>query len=154
MNFEIVKATRDNVKIANEFLTELIKDEKKYDKNINEKCVVNSFYENIYNLDNQFLYFAKVKDKYIGYIYGFIKDDGEAYINKNAVLDVMFVLEEYRNKGIGTSFIKLFQDWSLEKDVKFIELKVCNNNDIAISLYKNNLFEPNKVIMRLELNDN
>ena len=66
----------------------------------------------------------------------------------------MFVLEEYRNKGIGTSFIKLFQDWSLEKDVKFIELKVCNNNDIAISLYKNNLFEPNKVIMRLELNDN
>ena len=61
MNFEIVKATRDNVKIANEFLTELIKDEKKYDKNINEKCVVNSFYENIYNLDNQFLYFEKLK---------------------------------------------------------------------------------------------
>lgn len=153
MNFEIIKATNDNIKIANQFLTQLINDEKKYDNNINEKCIVNSFYENFYNLDNQFLYFAKVKDKYVGYIYGFLKDSGDAYLDKVTELDAMFVEEKYRNKGIGTSLIKKFQDWSKEKGAKYIELKVCNGNESAIYLYKKNLFKSIKTIMNCELVD-
>ena len=35
-----------DVKIANSFLTKLIHDEKKYDSNINENCIISSFYEN------------------------------------------------------------------------------------------------------------
>ena len=153
MNFEIIKATNDNIEIANKFLTKLINVEKKYDNNINEKCIVNSFYENFYNLDNYFLYFAKVKDKYVGYIYGFVKDNGDAYLDKVTELDAMFVEEKYRNKGIGTTLIKKFQDWSKEKGVKYIELKVCNDNEGAISLYKKNLFKPTKIIMDYEMKD-
>ncbi len=153
MNFELIKATNDNIKIANKFLTQLINDEKKYDNNINEKCIVNSFYENFYNSANQFLYFAKVKDRYVGYIYGFVEDNGDAYLDKVTELDAMFVEEKYRNKGIGTSLIKKFQEWSKEKEAKYIELKVCNGNESAIALYKKNLFESIKIVMNYEIKD-
>lgn len=43
MNVLIKKATINDVDIANQYLTKLIRDEKQYDKNINENCVVNSF---------------------------------------------------------------------------------------------------------------
>ena len=129
MNFELIKATNDNIKIANKFLTQLINDEKKYDNNINEKCIVNSFYENFYNSANQFLYFAKVKDRYVGYIYGFVEDNGDAYLDKVTELDAMFVEEKY------------------------IELKVCNGNESAIALYKKNLFESIKIVMNYEIKD-
>ena len=52
MKYIIKKATMNNIKKANELLTKLIIDEKKYDSNINEKCVVREFYEKIINDDN------------------------------------------------------------------------------------------------------
>ena len=40
MQFIIEKASFNDAKKANDLLTKLIIDEKKYDKNINEKCIV------------------------------------------------------------------------------------------------------------------
>ena len=49
MAIKIVNADRKTALVANELLTKLIKDEKKYDDNINEYCVVKSLYEKFYN---------------------------------------------------------------------------------------------------------
>lgn len=153
MNYKIRKAKIEDAKIINSFLTKLINDEKKYDDNINENCIVCKLYENLIEDTQNCILVAEVDKKIIGYLYGYIKNNGDAYINNVAQLEAMFVEKEYRKIGIGNKLITRFKKWSKEQNVKYIELKVCNNNDSAISLYKKNNFEGIKTIMSLKLED-
>lgn len=151
MDFIIRRANLDDVKNCNNFLTLLIRDEKNYDKNINENCKVNIFYENFISNENNCILIAQVEDDIVGYLYGFIKNNGDTYIDLVAQLDAMFIDESFRKYGIGTSLINEFKKWSIEHKVKQIELQVCNENDKAISLYKKNGFKNIKSIMSIEL---
>lgn len=153
MDFIIRKADVNDAQIANSFLTKLIQDEKKYDKNINENCVVHTLYENFIENEQNCILIAENNGIVMGYLYGFILNGGDAYIDVVTQLDAMFVDEEYRKLGIGNALIDEFKKWSKQKNAKYIELKVCNNNEDAISLYKKNGFENVKTIMSLELGD-
>lgn len=151
MEYVIKMATFEEAKLINGFLTRLIRDEKQYDKNINEKCVVTSLYENLIKNKNNCLLVAKNDMNIIGYLYGFIIDNGDAYVLKVAQLDAMFVDEENREKAIGSHLIENFKKWAKQKGVSNIELKVCADNKKAIDLYKKQGFKNSKVIMNLEL---
>ncbi len=59
MQFVIEKASLSDAKKVNDLLTKLIIDEKKYDENINQNCIVKSFYEKIYDDENVCLLVAK-----------------------------------------------------------------------------------------------
>ena len=146
----LIRANKDNVKYANELLTKLIHDEKKYDNNINEECIIDSYYESVIDKDNHYLYFAMEDNQIVGYIYGFMQDYGNVYINKVAQLDAIFVEENYRNKGIAKALINSFRDWANNKGIKHIELKVCNGNKDAINLYHRSGFKDTKTIMILD----
>ena len=134
MDFIIRKAELKDANIVNNFLTKLIKDEKKYDTNINDNFVVHTFYENFIEDEQNCCLIAEYNGKIIGYLYGFVQNNGNIYINIITQLDAMFADNEYRKLGIGNALIGEFKKWSKEKNAKYIELKVCNNNDIAISL--------------------
>ena len=136
MIFKIRRATLNDSSTINSFLTKLIQDEKKYDVNINENCVVTCLYENLIPYDNNCILVAEYKDKLIGYLYGYIENNGDAYINSIARLEAMFVEEKYRNNGLGTMLIDNFKTWAKSKEAKYVELKVCNENESAIALYK------------------
>ena len=151
MKLNIRQATESDCKKANEFLTKLIRDEKKYDENINEKCVVYSLYENLVKNSQNCILVAEVENKIIGYLFGYIKDNGDAYINKVARLEAMFIEEDYRQRGIGNDLIAAFKKWAIKQKVSYIELSVCNNNNQAISIYKKNGFKDTKTIMELDL---
>lgn len=151
MNYVIRKAEMKDSKIANNFLTKLIQDEKKYDNNINENCVVHTLYENFIENEQNCILIAENNEKIIGYLYGFVQNGGDAYIDIVTQLDAMFVDEDYRKLGVGNALIDEFKKWSKQQSAKYIELKVCNNNDNAISLYKKNGFKNVKTIMSLEL---
>ncbi len=148
---KITKANYDDAMCANELLTKLIKDEKKYDDNINENCNVTSFYERIYNSDGVCLLVAKENNFVTGYLYGYIENNGDTYINLVGVLDALYVREEYRCKGVATKLIKEFKLWSIKHNAKEIEVKVLNDNINAINLYKENGFKENKTIMNLKI---
>lgn len=150
MNIKIVYATKEDVSKANEFLTRLIQDEKKYNSNINEKCVVKSFYEKNLNNQNCCILFAKNDEEIVGYLYGFFRDDS-ANINKISKLDAMFVDENYRGQKIADKLIEEFKRWSMRKDCKHIELNVCNSNIVAFNLYKKHGFKEVKTIMSVDL---
>lgn len=150
MNIKIVYATKKDVSKANEFLTRLIQDEKRYDSNINENCVINSFYEKNLNNQNCCLLFAKSEEEILGYLYGFSRDDS-ATVNKISKLDAMFVDEKYRGQKIADKLIEEFKRWSISKDCKHIELNVCNSNIVALNLYKKHGFKEVKTIMSLDL---
>jgi ribosomal protein S18 acetylase RimI-like enzyme len=153
MNIEIMKATSGDVKKANEFLTRLIQDEKKYDSNINEKFVISSYYESVIKNPNKCLLIAKKDKEVIGYLYGHLIDNGDTVLNKVSRLDALFVDEASRGLKIANKLIDEFKKWSLDKDCKYIEVGVFNSNLVAYNLYKNNGFKAFKTVMSLDLKD-
>lgn len=77
MNFTISKAMLNEISEINKMLTDLIQDERKnYDSNINEKYKVQEFYEKLIDSDNKIILVARDNDIILGYVYGFIQDNG------------------------------------------------------------------------------
>lgn len=152
MDIKIVSATKDDVSKANEFLTRLIQDEKKYDSNINENCVIKSFYEKGIDNNNKCILFAKNDEEILGYLYGFVEDDG-AIINKVSKLVAIFVDEEYRGQKIANKLIEEFKKWSINKGAKYVEVNTFNSNIVAINLYKKHGFKEIKKILSVDLEE-
>ncbi len=152
LNFTISKAMLDEISEINNMLTDLIQDERKnYDSNINENYKVEEFYEKSIDDNNKIILVARENNIILGYIYGFIQDNGNLYNNKIAQLDALFVKEQYRGNGIAISLMKEFINWAEEKGVAYIELSVCKNNTNAISLYENEGFCIDKILLRKKL---
>lgn len=78
----------------------------------------------IYELDHQ--------------IIGFINYDS---IYEQAELEYIYVLPEYRNKGIATKLLEKMIDDLQSKNIKSITLEVRCNNDEAIKFYEKNGFK-------------
>ena len=128
---------KDDADRCDELLTMLILDEKKYDDNINEEFFVSEWYSTTLDDDERITFVAKEGEKVIGFIHGFIKDKAGITVKDTVVmLEAIFVLEEYRRKGIGKELIKVFKEWSILKGAKYIDLNVLNDNYAAMKLYE------------------
>lgn len=114
---------------------------------------MNPLYENLYNKDNTCLLVAKVEDKIVGYLFGFLLNSGDSVILTATKLDALFVLEEFRKKGIASALVNEFKCWVIQKQARFIELKACKGNDEAIKLYNKLGFKNTKIIMSLHIED-
>ncbi|MCR5145832.1 MAG: GNAT family N-acetyltransferase, partial [Clostridia bacterium] len=133
-------------------LTSLIQDERKnYNSNINENYEVKNFYEQYIENENMCILVAKENENYMGYIYGFIQENGNLFNNKIAQLDALFVKEQYRGNGIAKSLMKEFINWSKEKGATYVELSVCKDNTNAISLYEDEGFYIDKILLKKKL---
>lgn len=136
MDAVVRKAELKDTKDANNLLTLLIRDEKQYDPSINENCVISRFYEDMISNDSNILLVAEIDNKIIGYLYGYIVDNGNTYLDKVSKLDALYIIKEYRKNKIATKLINEFKSWSLKNCVKYIELQVLNDNTSAVNLYK------------------
>ena len=143
----IRKATLDDAKTLNEFLTLLIKDEKQYDSGINENFIVTNMYENYIEDPDKMIAVAEENDKIVGYIYGYIKSNDGVYLYATVKLDALYVDPNYRNRGIATSLIDYFKNWTIEQNLNDIEISVCSRNNAAKSLYNKLGFITTKEIM-------
>ncbi len=152
MKFNISKAMLNEMPEINKMLTDLIQDERKnYDSNINENYKVQEFYEKLIDDENKIILVARDNDIILGYVYGFIQDNGNLFNNKIVKLDALFVKEQYRGNGIARSLMKEFINWAREKEVSYVELSVCKDNTNAIKLYENEGFSIDKISLRKEL---
>ena len=146
----------DNIKDAIEcdkLLTKLINSERKYDTNIKSDYIVNKYFENIYANKNNCLFIAKDNNNIaIGYAFCKIttSDDGP-HINHIALIDGLYVNEEYRHQGIATKLIEECKTWAIEAGATIIELNVMSENINAINLYENIGFKELEKKMRLFL---
>lgn len=152
MKYIIEKAKIEDAKEIDNMLTSLIQDEREnYDKNINENYKVQNFYEKyIDNKDNCILV-AKANKEILGYVYGFIQNNGQVFNTKIAQLDAIFVKKEYRGNGIAQSLIQELTKWAKEQGASNLELSVCKENKMAINLYMNEGFEENKLILKKKI---
>lgn len=143
MKIELIEANAQNVSVANELLTLLIKTEKSYIENIKDDFVITKHYEEIYKNDDNYLYFASVDGKIVGYLFVYIIND---YINKSPVakLDALYVLKEYRNMNIATKLIEDFKLWCQKNNIAYINVTVWSENIVAKKLYMKHGFVPKK----------
>ena len=122
MTIQKVNNIEDAIKCDN-LLTKLIKSEANYDKNNG-----------------------------IGYAYcKIITDDNGPQISQVALLDGLYVNEEYRKHGIATSLVQECKNWATIAGAKIFELNVISENQEALKLYENFNFIEFEKKMRLEL---
>ena len=138
---------------CNKLLTKLVNSEKMYDINVKSDYTVNEYFENLYANKNNCLLIAKDNNNLaIGYAFCKIttSDDGP-YINYIALIDGLYVNEEYRHQRIATRLIEQCKIWAIEAGASIIEINVMTENINAINLYENIGFKELEKKMRLVL---
>lgn len=103
-------------------------------------------------LNNQVVFIALVDNSVVGYLAGSINVES-SYVTKSlAELDNMFILENYRNYGIGTKLVNEFKKYCLNIGIQEIKVTASARNNNAISFYKKNGFEDFEVTFKMTLN--
>lgn len=142
----------EDARKCNELLTLLIENEEKYNENINKNYIVNNWFENLYNMENNVLYVAKENEEIVGYIYCKINTGENGSTNNlEALIDGLYVLEEYRKKGIATALINKAKQWCRNKNVKYIMINVLENNKTALNLYSKLNFNDYEKTLRFSI---
>lgn len=126
--------TIEEARMCNNLLTELIRDESKYNKNLADNFVVNNYFENIYLNKNNLILISVIDNEIVGY--AFAKKISTDEIIKSVLIDGIYVIESARNKGIATKLIERIQKWCKEKEIDEIKIKVVIANKSAYNLYK------------------
>lgn len=72
---------------------------------------------------------------------------------KNAYLGFMYVVPEFRQKGINGLIVERLKQWCLSKDISEIRLDVYSENIAAMAAYEKAGFIKNLVEMRIDLKD-
>ncbi len=139
---KIREATLEDAKRLDELLTLLIEDEYlNYDDALTP-FVVKDFYKNVIVRENTKIFLCEENEKIVGYVYGYLTEE------KKIIIDALFVMEEYRKKGIATQLLECIKSWAKEIDISIIEISVLLKNEKARSLYQKMGFMPFKETLR------
>lgn len=137
-----------NIEDANkcdELLTKLVLDEKQYDDLIDENTKIENYFKKIMNDENIKLLAYYVDKKIVGYV--LIKK----LDNNICLLDGLYVLEEYRKKGIAKKLLNEALIKCRKYKVKYVDINVMYENEIAKSMYKKMNFKEFEIKLRKEI---
>ncbi len=148
---KIRDAELKDAKQLDELLTKLIQYESQYDSNLVHNCIIEDNYFNRIGLDGHKLILIEENEEIIGYLYGFIYHIPGVYKSPIAIVDALFIDENYRRKGYATLLMKVFRNFAIEKGARQIELKVVSENVPAVGLYNKLTFAETKKHMKVNL---
>lgn len=95
---------------------------------------------------------ARVDDKIVGYLVGGIsKQASHRIVPKFADMENMYVLEEYRSKGVGQMLYGSFLKWCKENGVGRIKAVASFTNTRAIEFYRKNGFQDFELILEQDI---
>lgn len=138
----------DNEILASEcdkLLTKLICDEKKYNEFLEENFVVKDYFKNIIQNDKNILLCYEENKKVIGYVFfKYQKNENST----GYLVDGLYVLEEYRNRGIAKKLLNEGFKKITNERKNFVDINVMYKNKIAIKLYESLGFEIFSIRMR------
>ena len=110
---------------------------------INESASSNSFQFEEVNFslfwtcifrDDYIAFAAKNEDKFMGIVVAKIN---ETYYEKNIVLDVLYVLQDFRKMGVARALMNKIEEIAKEKNLDLIIKDVEKSNLLAQKLFKN-----------------
>lgn len=137
---------------CNKLLEKLIQSESKFNNNIDQEFKVNNWFENFYNANTNAIFIAKNNEKIIGYVYVQITsvDDGPMK-NKEALIDGLYIEEDYRAQGFSKILMNKAEEWAKENGVKYLYVNVLEENSRAVNLYKKLNFNSFEMKLKKEL---
>jgi ribosomal protein S18 acetylase RimI-like enzyme len=98
-----------------------------------DKVNFSLFWQSIFQ-DDYFAFAAKNEDKFMGIIVAKIN---ETYYEKNIVLDVLYVLQDFRKIGVARSLINKVEEIAKDQKLDLIIKEVEKSNLLAQKLFKN-----------------
>lgn len=100
------------------------------------------YYQDRILKDNGCVLVARNNRKIVGYLAGFVFQKNPCRnVKKFSELENMYVLKEYRGKGVGTGLCNEFIKWCKNKQAEIIRVSASAKNTRAINFYKNNNFK-------------
>ena len=148
--YVIRNAVKEDASRVDELLTELIRYETEFDKNLNKEYTVSNNYSEVIGLDGHKLLVAETEGKIVGFLYGFVYQIPGIFARPVALLDALYILEEYRHNGFAGALFQQFKQFAHENDAHSIELKVMTENLNALHFYEKLGFCEIKKYMQLE----
>ncbi len=88
--------------------------------------------------DGNPMFLAEVDGEIVGFLGGL---KGRCNRVKHSLYIALGILKDYRGAGIGKALINKIDQWSMENNIKRVELTVICQNEVAVALYKNMGFE-------------
>ena len=110
------------------------------------------YYRDRISNENSCVLIAVINGKIIGYLCGGLtKAEAYRYLPVAAEIENMFVLEEFRSKGIGKQLYQKFRKWCKTKKVGKIRVEASTQNKLAIKFYKKNNFKDYALMLETDL---
>jgi diamine N-acetyltransferase len=147
MEFKIRLATIDDLKAIQGLNLMLFKKEyAEFDDTLNCNWTFGKdgeeYFTKCITEDDGCVFVACINDKIIGYLAGGLVDKIEPYRVplKSTELENMFVIDKYRDKGIGSQLYQAFVGWSKSKGANRLRVSACAQNLEGINFYRKNGF--------------
>lgn len=153
MNIKIRKATNSDLSSIQELNNKLFELDKKYDDSLKigwpfEEKGTKYFTDMI---NDEFVYVAEEEYRIIGYLAGRINIKNSCVIKSQAEIDNMYILDSYRNHGIGTMLINEFKRYCLENNIEELKVTTYQSNENALNFYKTNGFNSHEITLKQQL---
>ena len=94
---------------------------------------------------------AEAGGKIVGYLVGWVWIKRAWRPINTAELENMFVLRDYRHRGVGSALVKEFIDWCKKKKVKSVEVWAQFKNELGKRFYQASGFAPTRQMFELKL---
>ncbi len=97
--------------------------------------------------DKSIFYVVEDESKIVGFLLGYIENYPVRTINPIAELENIFVIESYRNKGIGTELMQKFKEDAKKHGVKRLKVHLYAANEEAKNFYRKHGFQELAITM-------
>lgn len=134
--------TNEDANKCDKLLNKLVLDERKYDNSISEDTKIFNYFKYMIRQKYNFLLGYYIDNNIVGYT--FIKGVDK----ETALLDGLYVEEEYRNKGIATELITTAFKICKNNKIKYLDVNVMYENKEAKKLYNKFGFENLRIGLR------
>jgi ribosomal protein S18 acetylase RimI-like enzyme len=147
----IREAAAEDAARLDALLTALIREEARYDPNLNPGCTVTDNYADRIGREDHRLFLAEAEGTAVGFLYGFVYRVPGVWLRPAAILDALYVEAPYRRRGCGRALCQAFLAFAREAGACRVELKVLSENAGALALYRSLSFRERKKQMDLPL---
>jgi GNAT superfamily N-acetyltransferase len=148
-------ATIGDLDILLEFEQAIIETERPFDVTIRDGEDVH-YYDlaALIEMANAHVVVAEIDSRIVGSGYARI-DESDVYLKHrtHSYLGFMYVVPEYRGKGVNKKVIAALEDWTRSRGVMEVRLEVYDENAVAVKAYEKAGYERLTVWMRKELSE-
>ena len=150
----IRKATKNDLEELYQFEQGVIAAERPYDSTLKNGLIHYYDLKEMIDASHIELLVAEVNNKLIASGYARI-EEAKPYLKHatHAYLGFMYVLPEYRGRGINKKIVEALKKWAFSQDVKELRLEVYFDNIAAIKAYEKIGFSKHMIEMRFNLEE-